>query len=98
MNTEYLSNWDTIAEQRKADFMEHMYKCSGRTNGLYTGLWQDFCLNEAGSYCRNLFFERQAAIQEFVKLQKEKDKEITTVANDDFSACAPEPFVPEFHD
>ena len=32
------------------------------------------------------------------KLQKEKDKEITTATNDDLSACAPEPFVPEFHD
>lgn len=30
-------------DQQRADLMEHLYRLSGRTNGLYTGLWQDFC-------------------------------------------------------
>ena len=30
-------------DQQRADLMEHLYGISGRTNGLYTGLWQDFC-------------------------------------------------------
>jgi len=37
---EQLRNWDTKTEQKKANFMEHMYQCSGRANGLYTGLWE----------------------------------------------------------
>jgi hypothetical protein len=55
---EQLANWDAVAEQRKADFMEHMYRCSGRTNGLYTGLWQEFAINEAAAYCRDEYFRR----------------------------------------
>jgi len=55
---EQLQNWDVKAEQRKADFMEHMYRCSARNNGLYTGLWQNFCLTEAGPYCRDEYFNR----------------------------------------
>ena len=74
MQTEYLKNWDVKAEQRKADFMEHMYKCSGRTNGLYTGLWEEFAVNEAAPYCRDMYFERLEAIKEYelqLKLQEE---------------------------
>ena len=75
MNTEYLKNWDRVAEQQKADFMEHMYQCSGRTNGLFTGLWQDFCLNEAGPTCRQMFFDRIKAIEEFIKIEEQKKAE-----------------------
>lgn len=42
MQTEYLLGWDSNAENRKAQFMTHLYKESGRTDGLLTGLWQDF--------------------------------------------------------
>lgn len=28
-------------EYQKALFTEHMYKCSGRTNGIYTNLWKE---------------------------------------------------------
>jgi len=65
MQTDYLNNWDVKAEQRKADFMEHMYKCSARTNGLYTGLWEEFAVNEAAPYCRDMYFERLEAIKEY---------------------------------
>jgi hypothetical protein len=69
MDTRYLENWDTKAEQQKAEFMEHCYRCSGRNNGLYTGLWQAFCLQEAGPHCRNLYFEQQQALKEYLDYQ-----------------------------
>jgi len=64
---------DYSNEQKKADFMEHMYQCSARTNGLYTGLWQEFCLNEAGPIMRDRYFEMLEAITiyEEQKLAKE---------------------------
>lgn len=61
MNT--LTNWDYQGEQRKADFLDVLYDYSGRTNGLYTGLWQEFCMKEAGPIVRDMYFERQLAIQ-----------------------------------
>ena len=72
MNTDYLQGWDVQEQQRRANFMEHMYKCSGRTNSVYTGLWQNFCLEEAGPYCRNLHFERQEAIKNFIAAEEAK--------------------------
>ncbi len=38
--------------QLRADVIEELYARSGRTNGLYTGLWQDFCL-ELGAIARD---------------------------------------------
>ena len=86
--------WDVNEQQQRADFMEHMYRCSGRTNGLYTGLWQEFCLKEAGPYCRALHFERQKAIQDFIQQQKTLSE---TAADCTTDACS-ESFVPTFHD
>lgn len=69
MNTDYLAGWDVKAEQRKADFMEHMYQCSGRAKGgpgvvgLYTGLWQEFCIKEAGPAMRDRYFEMMEAVR-----------------------------------
>jgi len=40
-----------------------MYRCSGRTSGFYTGLWQDFCLREAGPAMRERFFEMMEAVR-----------------------------------
>ena len=71
MNTDYLAGWDVKAEQRKADFMEHMYQCSGRANagpgvvGLYTGLWQEFCIREAGPIMRDRYFEMLDAVRQY---------------------------------
>jgi len=69
MNTDYLAGWDVQKEQQKADFMEHMYQCSGRANGgpgvvgLYTGLWEQFCLKEAGPAMRDKWFEMMEAVR-----------------------------------
>lgn len=71
MNTDYLAGWDVKKEQQKADFMEHMYQCSGRAKagpgvvGLYTGLWQEFCIREAGPAMRDRYFEMMDAVRQF---------------------------------
>ena len=55
--------------KRRVIFMDHMFKCAGRDNpdhpmhGLYTGLWQDFCLNEAGRAQRDMWFDRMEFVQ-----------------------------------
>lgn len=66
---EQLRNWNLVEEQKKSDFMEHMYTCVGRhdsthpMHGLYTGLWHDFCVREAGPHCRDKFFEMVEAVR-----------------------------------
>lgn len=67
MNT--LTNWDYQKEHQKAVFLDVLYNHYQRTNGLYTGLWEEFCLKEAGPTVRDMFFERQAAIKEFEEMQ-----------------------------
>lgn len=70
---EQLQNWNVVTEQKKADFMEHMYQCSGRGNkkvkhpdqGLYSGLWTNFCVYEAGPVMREKYFEMKEAIRRF---------------------------------
>jgi len=58
-------------EQEKSEFLHHMYLCAGRNNpmhpmwGLYTGLWHDFCIYEAGPVLRDRYFEMQEAIRRF---------------------------------
>ena len=42
-------------DQRRADVIETLYLRSGRTNGLYRGLWQDYCL-ELGAKLRDYGF------------------------------------------
>ncbi len=84
MNTDYLNGWNWTKEQEKADFMEHMYQCSGRQapshpmHGLYTGLWHDFCIREAGPVMRDRYFE----MLEAVRLYEEQTKlsQLTQVA------------------
>ena len=71
MNTDYLAGWDVKKERQKADFMEHMYQCSGRANGgpgvvgLYTGLWHEFCIREAGPIMRDRYFEMMDAVRQY---------------------------------
>ena len=65
-----LEGWDVKQQQRRADFMEHMYEVYKPDNHCYTGLWKHFCLTEAGPYCRNIYFERVAAMQNFLEEQQ----------------------------
>jgi hypothetical protein len=68
-----LQNWNVVEQQKRADFMEHIYQCYKPSNNCYTGLWERFCVREAGPYCRERFFEMQEAIRlyEEGKLQAE---------------------------
>lgn len=66
---EQLRNWNATEEYKKAVFMDHMYECSGRKDpghpmhGLYTNLWYNFCLAEAGPYCRQKWFDMLEAVR-----------------------------------
>jgi len=79
---------DFNKENEKALFMEHMYQCSGRANpehpmhGLFTNLWLEFCLNEAGPVCRDMYFDRLRAVEEFVKQQEANKEEFITTLHD----------------
>jgi hypothetical protein len=44
-------------EQVKADFLDFLYEQSGRTNMLYSGLWQEFCL-QCGLEARQAWSEQ----------------------------------------
>lgn len=33
---------DVFEEQLRADFLDYLYEKYGRSNGLYTGLWQQY--------------------------------------------------------
>lgn len=96
MNTDYLKDWDVQEQQRRADFMEHMYQCSGRDNNLFTGLWQDFCLNEAGIAQRDLWFERIEAVKQYIEEERKREQLMQHQQNLDLPTK--EDFVPTLHD
>ena len=64
---EILLNWNVKREQRKADFMEHLFDVYKPSNNCYTGLWQRFCMGEAGEYCKNMYYEQLEAIQQYLE-------------------------------
>jgi hypothetical protein len=70
-----LRNWDVKKEQQKADFLEHIYQCYRPGNHCYTGLWQRFCIEEAGPRCRDDYFDRLEAIERFKQSQLEQKNE-----------------------
>jgi len=75
---EQLRNWNVVDEQKKADFMERLYEVYKPTNNCYTGLWERFCLTEAGSTMRERYFEMLAAVKEYEELvTKQKEREAT---------------------
>jgi hypothetical protein len=66
---EQYQSWNAAEELKKAEFVEYIYECYGRQHkdhpyhATYTGLWKEFCIKEAGPYCRDEFFKRL----EFIK-------------------------------
>ena len=40
----------TFLDQQRADMMDALYARSGRTNGVYTGLWDEFCRDLATNF------------------------------------------------
>jgi hypothetical protein len=47
-----LDNWSVTEEQNRADFIDFLYVLYERKDGLYTGLWQQFC-NDTSVFLRN---------------------------------------------
>jgi hypothetical protein len=66
---EQLKNWNVVAEQKKADFMEHMYQVYKPADHCYTGLWQRFCIEEAGPVLRDRYFEMIEAARQYEEQQ-----------------------------
>ena len=42
------------AQQQRSDFMDELYRLSGRTNGLMTGLWQQFRLDTYNQFMNEM--------------------------------------------
>jgi hypothetical protein len=61
--TNWISNLDVVEEQKKADFLEHLYQVYKPGNHHYTGLWQRFCIEEAGPIMRDRYFEMLEAVK-----------------------------------
>ena len=40
----------SFLDQQRADMMDALYERSCRTNGLYTGLWEEFCRDLAANF------------------------------------------------
>ena len=96
-------DWNVLEQHRRSIFMNHMYKCSGRTNGLYTGLWQEFCLKEAGPTCVNMWFDQQRAIAEYkAEMAKREMLERAAPQPEPIEVCATnacqETFIPTYSD
>jgi len=70
---------------RRIVFQQHMYNCSGRSNpdhpmhSLFTGLWQDFCLNEAGIAQRDQWFDRMQFINDVQNGKIKMEKQIPSI-------------------
>lgn len=76
-----LFGWDVKKEQQKADFMEHLFDVYRPSNNCYTGLWQRFCMGEAGAYCKDMYFDRLAALQEYLNTTNENESSTATTDN-----------------
>ncbi len=78
MEGQTIHGWDREEEDKRAYFMQHLYRCSGRSNpehpyhGLYTGLWHEFCLGEAGKAQRDQWFEKMQAINDYIEEHEAK--------------------------
>ena len=96
---EYLATWNIHEQNQRTEFMHHMYERSGRTNGLFTGLWQEFCLKEAGPYCKMMWFEQQKAVKEFIDQANLRQLETLSLPEEPCKddSCS-ETFVPNLHD
>ena len=78
---------ELIEQDKRSAFMGHLYRAFGRNNpnhpkhGFYTGLWEEFCLKEAGYVVRELFFERLEAVRLYEEEQQKKNSNVYTSSN-----------------
>ena len=49
-------------DQQRADFMDALYRSSGRTCGTYTGLWDEFCADIAANFSDTDYAELHAKV------------------------------------
>ena len=91
---------ELIEQDKRSAFMGHLYRAFGRNNpdhpkhGFYTGLWEEFCLKEAGYVVRELFFERLEAVRLYEEEQEKKNSNVYTNSHsesDSISAAPGEP-------
>jgi hypothetical protein len=81
---------------RRVIFQQHMYNCAGRQNpnhpmhGLFTGLWHDFCLNEAGKAQRDGWFDRMEFVQKVESGEIKLEPASTTDPVDEYLNCSAE--------
>jgi hypothetical protein len=59
--TKIYKNWDIDKENQKAEFIQYLYEQSGRDNGLYTGLWDEWC-RACGEEQRDMHFDAVATL------------------------------------
>ena len=78
---------ELIEQDKRTAFMGHLYRVFGRNNpdhpkhGFYTGLWEEFCLKEAGYVVREMFFERLEAVRLYEEEQQKKNSNVYTSSN-----------------
>ena len=53
---------DQQLDQQRADFMDALYRSSGRTCGTYTGLWEEFCRDIAANFRDTDYAELHAKV------------------------------------
>ena len=81
---------------RRVIFQQHMYTCAGRQNpdhpkhGLFTGLWEDFCLNEAGKAQRDQWFDRMEFVRKVESGEIKLEPAPTPDPVDDYLICSAE--------
>ena len=81
---------------RRVIFQQHMYNCAGRQNpdhpmhGLFTGLWHDFCLNEAGKAQRDGWFDRMEFVKKVESGEIKLQSEPATDPVDEYLNCSAE--------
>ena len=71
-------------QDKRTAFMRHLYHAYGRNNpdhpmhGFYSGLWQEFCLKEAGHIVREIFFERLEAVRLYEENKAKEEANVYT--------------------
>ena len=66
-------DWNPALENQKAIFMERLLSVYQPPSRCYSGLWQKFCLQEAGPVSRSHFFDFLNAIEQYENKTKGTD-------------------------
>ena len=72
-------------QERRAKILESLYKDSGRSNGLYTGLWEEFCQDLGRSFVEKDYEELHKEV--VTALQKTESVYDDVLAHAAIKAC-----------